>query len=65
MKMGLESTVRSRFALGTAPSHVSIPTPKSIWHDGQKRINLLGKIQPPERYYELAFVFSCATRLYE
>ncbi len=39
---------------------------KLKWHDGQRRINgagnVLGKIQPSKRRYELAFVFSCATR---
>ncbi len=42
-------------------------SPKSKCHDDQRRINeagnVLGKMQPSKRHYELAFVFSCATRL--
>ncbi len=34
--------------------------PTSEWHDGQRRDNVLCKIQPSKRCYELAFVFSCA-----
>ncbi len=43
--------------------------PKSELHDGQRQIkeaaNILGKVQPYERNYEVAFVFRRATRLCE
>ncbi len=56
------------FVLRTTPSHVSIPPNKNgtLANDGSMRQeHVLGKIQPSKRRYELAFVFSCATRLCE
>ncbi len=41
------------------------PSTQSKWHNGQRRENVLGEMQPSKRCYEMAFVFRRATRLCE
>ncbi len=52
------AVIRDQFVLGTTPNHVSMAK-----NGLMRRENILGKIQPCERYYEAAFVFRRAAWL--
>ncbi len=59
LKVTLLYSVENRVVQGTAPSHASIPPNQNgtmALARLMRRKNVLGKIQPSERYYEVTFV---------
>ncbi len=68
MSVGNRVSVGCGFVLGTAPRHASIqPNQNGMMAKGglMRGENVLGKIQPSERYEELTFVFRRVTWLCE